>query len=268
MPIPESTHSGRTAMTDLTLASDPADAQAVEAVANHHAQLAGELTLLVADLAGAAETESATAARDRLLTWARESLVPHAEAEEKSLYPAARELPQCKLLIDAMLAEHESIVRTVEELANASKPVGQAAAGRALKALFDIHLEHENDQVLPALAASPAHSVAALLEGMHEVLGGHEHTGEPDGHDGSCTCGHVDPPGFPELDVRVIPHAVRHSMIFGALDALKPDGGLVLIADHDPVPLLMQLEQRAPGAFRIDYLERGPAEFRLEVTRA
>lgn len=254
-------------MTDLTLASDPADAQAVEAVENHHAQLAGELTLLVADLAGAAETESATAARDRLLNWARESLVPHAEAEEKTLYPAARQLPEGKLLIDAMLAEHQSILGMVEELANAAKPVAQAAAGRALKALFDIHLDHENSQVLPTLAASPDHSVAQLLDGMHEVLGGHEHAGEPDGHDGSCTCGHVDPPGFPELDVRLIPHAVRHAMIFGALDALKADGGLQLIADHDPIPLLMQLEQRAPGRFQIDYVERGPVEFRLEITR-
>lgn len=258
-------------MTTLTIASDPADAEAMEAVENHHAQMSGELTLLVANLAHAADGGDAPSARKRLVAWARESLVPHALAEEKTLYPAARELPEGRLLVDAMLAEHVAIVAMVDEVEKAATPVAAAAAGRALQALFAVHLNKENDQVLPLLAASPNHSIARLLEGMHEVLGGgHQEPGHAESesvtaHGGSgCACGTVDPPGNPELDVRVIPHAIRHATIFGALDAVAPGAGLEIVADHDPIPLLNQVQQRTPDRFDITYLERGPVDFRVQ----
>jgi uncharacterized protein (DUF2249 family) len=108
---------------------------------------------------------------------------------------------------------------------------------------------------------------------MHELLGGHEHQESAGsatesgcgGH--SCSCGEVDPEGFPELDARAVPHAIRHATIFGALDAVWPGGGLVLVAPHDPLPLLAQIEQRAPGVFEVEYLERGPEAWRLAFAR-
>ena len=66
---------------------------------------------------------------------------------------------------------------------------------------------------------------------------------------------------------RARPHAIRHATIFGALDAVRPGGGLVLIATHDPLPLLAQVEQRTPGVFAVDYLERGPQDWRLQFVR-
>src|SRR5690606_8563731 len=192
--------------------------------------------------------------------------------EEKTLYPAAHELTEGRLLVDAMLVEHVAIVAMVDEIEEATTHGAAAAAGRALQALFAVHLSKENDQVLPLLAASPNHSIAKLLEGMHEVLGG-----EPAGHSrgdsaesshgrggSGCACGTVDPPGNPELDVRVIPHAIRDATIFGALDAVAPGAGLEIVADHDPIPLLNQVQQRTPGRFEITYLERGPVDFRVQ----
>ncbi len=38
---------------------------------------------------------------------------------------------------------------------------------------------------------------------------------------------------------------------------------MVLLAPHDPIPLLEQVEQRYPGRFTVDYLERGPQSWRL-----
>ena len=90
--------------------------------------------------------------------------------------------------------------------------------------------------------------------------------GDPEGH--SCGCHADDATQLPELDARVIPHALRRAMILGALDGLAPGNGLVLVAPHDPLPLLAQLEQRAPGAFDVDYLVRGPDAWRLEIVRA
>ena len=49
---------------------------------------------------------------------------------------------------------------------------------------------------------------------------------------------------------------------------MRPRGGLVLIAPHDPLPLLAQIERRNPGLFTVDYLERGPATWRLQFVRA
>ena len=41
----------------------------------------------------------------------------------------------------------------------------------------------------------------------------------------------------------------------------------MLVAPHDPLPLLAQIEQRSPGAFRVDYVERGPEAWRLTFLR-
>ena len=83
---------------------------------------------------------------------------------------------------------------------------------------------------------------------------------------GGCACGGHDE-GVPEVDVQTIPHAVRHAAIFGMLDGLRPGFGLVLSATHDPVPLLQQLAERAPEAFDVEYLDRGPERWRLHLRR-
>lgn len=86
-----------------------------------------------------------------------------------------------------------------------------------------------------------------------------------EGH--SCGCGGHDEAGHPELDARLIPHAIRHATIFGALDGLRPGFGLVLLAPHDPVPLLGQVQQRWPEGFEVSYLQRGPEDWRLLFLR-
>ncbi|WP_230208472.1 DUF2249 domain-containing protein [Microlunatus sp. Gsoil 973] len=98
--------------------------------------------------------------------------------------------------------------------------------------------------------------------------------GEPDhqelaaGADHHCSCGELDAPGLPELDARTIPHAIRHATIFGALDGVGAGGGIILVASHNPLPLLAQLEQRSPGAFTVEYLEEGPETWRLALVRS
>jgi len=268
-------------MNDVVIASNEADAKAVEAVEAHHAQLAGALAAHVDRLL--VQQNAWEPARDALVTWARTELVPHAQAEEKTLYPAAGAFDRARLLVDAMVAEHGVIVGLVDEVASATDGVRAAAAGRALRALFDTHLVKENEQVLPVLAQAPEVDLTGLLGGMHELLGGHGHGhGHDHGHDHGhahahaeatghgghhCTCGEVDGPGYPELDARQVPHAIRHATIFGALDAVGAGGGLVLLAPHDPLPLLAQVEQRYQGAFEVSYLERGPEAWRLLFQR-
>ncbi len=81
------------------------------------------------------------------------------------------------------------------------------------------------------------------------------------------TCECEDEHTAPELDARLIPHAIRHGAIFGALGQVKPGGSMVLIAPHDPLPLLAQLAQREGDAVEVSYLQRGPEAWKLRFAR-
>ena len=87
------------------------------------------------------------------------------------------------------------------------------------------------------------------------------------GHHRACACGHDDIAGYPELDARLIPHSIRHATIFGALEAVGPGQGLILIAPHDPLLLLAQLQRTQPDVFTVEYLESGPEAWRLALVR-
>ncbi len=263
-------------MDAVFIASDEADARAAEAVERHHAQLAGTLALKVESLTALARVGRPLdeEVRSDLVDWCRTELVPHALAEESTLYLAAAQRPEGRLLVEAMLAEHHVILDLVEDLERAADSVTAAVTAGSLRAVFETHLVKENQQILPLLVGSPSVSVAELLGNMHELIGREgdhgddraDASGGPAGH--RCGCHEDDATELPELDARAIPHAIRHATIFGALDGVRPGMGLVLVAPHDPLPLLAQLEQRAPGAFAIEYLERGPEAWRLSLVRA
>jgi uncharacterized protein (DUF2249 family)/iron-sulfur cluster repair protein YtfE (RIC family) len=259
-------------MNNVVLATNREDAEAAEAVERHHAEMAGALGALVDSLrraAVAADQAGASVARERLVEWLERELVPHALAEEKAMYPAAQELPEGRLLVTGMLAEHKVITDLVRDIAAAPDAVTATASAYALKVMFDSHLAKENDLVLPLLVATPHVSVAVMLDGMHELLGGSHAAEESAGCGGhTCGCGEVDGPGYPELDARAVPHAIRHATIFGALEAVPSGGGLVLVAPHDPLPLLTQVQERFSGAFEVEYLQRGPEDWRLLFSRS
>jgi len=71
-----------------------------------------------------------------------------------------------------------------------------------------------------------------------------------------------------ELDVRNLPPAERHERIFEAYEALAGGEGFVLVNDHDPKPLYHQFEAEAGPAFRWEYRQRDPGEFRVLIGKA
>src|SRR5665647_2193150 len=205
-------------MSTVVVATSAADAQAVDAVKDHHAQLAGALAVQVEGLVDAAsrgDQPGAAATAEALVRWCQAELIPHALAEEQAMYPKAHEDPRARLLVDAMLAEHRALVELVEAIRNATGPVRAAANAQALRTLFESHLVKENEQILPLLAGSSEVSLADILGGMHELLGGTAHgkTAEAPkgategGCGGECGCGEQNPAGvLPELDARAVPH--------------------------------------------------------------
>ena len=106
-------------MSTVVVAASAADAQAVEAVKNHHAHLAGALAAHVESLVEAAarnDLPAAGAAAGSLVRWCDAELIPHALAEEQAMYPPAHEDPRAALLVDAMMAEHRDLAVLVERL--------------------------------------------------------------------------------------------------------------------------------------------------------
>lgn len=82
-----------------------------------------------------------------------------------------------------------------------------------------------------------------------------------------CGCSDAGVHAAPVLDARSIPHAIRHGAIFGALDSLSAGGAMVLIAPHDPLPLLAQARSRYPEGLQVEYLVSGPDAWHLHLGR-
>ncbi|OBG15695.1 cation-binding protein [Mycolicibacterium celeriflavum] len=249
-------------INEVIVATTSADAEAAETVRNHHAELAGRMQALTEAMLSAAERgadfEAARTAATEFLTG---ELLPHAAAEEARLYPAAANTERARPLIESMIAVHHIIGGLVDRIQTETSPMRAAAAGHALRVLFDTHLVDENDRILPIVAADPHVSLADALGGMHELLGGHH------GVEGGHRCGCESDAGEPVLDVREVPHSIRHATVFGAFDAVPVGASMVLVAPHDPVPLLRQLHDRTSGRISVDYLERGPEAWRLRLAR-
>jgi len=70
-----------------------------------------------------------------------------------------------------------------------------------------------------------------------------------------------------EFDVRSIPGRVKHAQIFQRWLDLPVGEFFVLFNDHDPVPLRYQFEAEFQGAFTWEYLEQGPEDFRVKITK-
>lgn len=67
----------------------------------------------------------------------------------------------------------------------------------------------------------------------------------------------LDPePNVYVFDARGVARRFRHSAIFGALGALRSGETMRFINDHDPLPLLGQLDQRFGEHLTVTYRQR------------
>ena len=313
--------------------------EAYEAMLEHHKRL-GE------QLAGRADAVSGAVVAGRphgaavasLIAYLAEEILPHAAAEEKTIYPAAAAHTGLAGVVSEMTAEHRTLSAAGTRLATLTDGAAAAQQAQQIAGLFAAHAAKENDLLLPALLASHSVDLAALLGQMHASSG---HDGEPapdTGHqaeDSQATvvslllqgtaalarAGEADracriaasawaalhdtrpdlaarvtaalhgltrktgeaPAGTahgsepeavaapvlagPDLDVRDLPPARRHTTIFDTYRALLPGKAFVLVNDHDPKPLRYQFEAEHAGQFTWDALESGPEVWRVRIGR-
>ena len=69
------------------------------------------------------------------------------------------------------------------------------------------------------------------------------------------------------FDARGVAKRFRHAAIFGALDSLAPGETMRFVNDHDPLPLLGQLEARYGDAVKIEYRQREPGAIAIDFIR-
>lgn len=78
---------------------------------------------------------------------------------------------------------------------------------------------------------------------------------------------HLLPEQIYPFDARGIAKRFRHAAIFGALDALNTGETMRFVNDHDPLPLLSQLEQRYNNAVSIQYVRHEPGQIVIDFVR-
>ena len=80
-------------------------------------------------------------------------------------------------------------------------------------------------------------------------------------------CNHTSPDALYPFDARGVAKRFRHPAIFGALDALVPGETMRFCNDHDPLPLLAQLQQRYGNTVEISYIQREPGEIIIDFAK-
>ncbi len=78
---------------------------------------------------------------------------------------------------------------------------------------------------------------------------------------------HLSPDAIYPFDARGIAKRFRHAAIFGALDALKAGETMRFVNDHDPIPLLQQLQARYGESVEVTYRERNVSGVMIDFVR-
>lgn len=70
------------------------------------------------------------------------------------------------------------------------------------------------------------------------------------------------------LDIRPIPPMHRHPLIFDKFEQLASGEGFILVNDHNPKPLFYQFQAELAGQFTWEYVQEGPLEWRVRISRS
>lgn len=226
-----------------------------QAFREHHSELANQLSNYAKSFAQGAPTADAQG----FVKFLKTELVPHAAGEEVQLYPMMDEIVRAHSKPTAtMSVDHEyiqdyiaQIEATARELADATPGAENALRaklgqlGLQLNAIFEMHLAKEEQVYLPLFEQYVSdEEQQRVLDAMHEG------NAEPTTH---------------KLDVRVLPPAQRHTLIFQTFEALRPATAFELVNDHDPKPLYYQFAAERAGGFTWEYSEQGPQVWRVQI---
>lgn len=150
--------------------------QAYEAILQHHALLGERMEERVRAVRQAVDQvplgqdghhyEPAVA---ELVAFLGDEILPHASAEEQTIYPTAAAQEGLTEVVDQMIGEHKRLVSLTEALASAASGFAAAGTSDEIAELFVTHVGKENDILLPPLVADSDVDLAGLLSQMHDL---------------------------------------------------------------------------------------------------
>ncbi|MGH3282325.1 MAG: hemerythrin domain-containing protein, partial [Trebonia sp.] len=153
----------------VTIVSGVGAARAREAFGVRHAELQEVLEHWANVLATAAG--NGRLVRNLLRFFLTDEVLPHARAEERTLYRAARRDPATGPLVQALVGEHEVLKSMTARLSEPARPAAIAAQAVAIVALFASHVAKEDTLLLPAIERSGV-DLASLLAREPLLAGG------------------------------------------------------------------------------------------------
>jgi uncharacterized protein (DUF2249 family) len=230
-----------------------------EAVHEHHAALLNTLREYGAQLS----RQPTGFDPAQVVGFLKGDLLPHASGEEAHLYAAVEGLIKTYGRATAtMQVDHRFIEDYARRIESAAEGLARAGADERaereaqlerllyqLAAILEVHLAKEEQVYLPLVEQHlSVEAQQRILDGMHEA--------------------YQDAPAFKTvLDVRQIPPAQRHPLIFGTFEGLRAGEQFQLVNDHDPKPLFYQFSAERQGQFSWDYVEQGPRVWRVNIGR-
>ena len=140
-------------------------AEALEAMLGHHAALEEGVSRRVATI----EAGGDGASMAELLSYMASEVLPHAIAEEQTIYKVAAQRENLAATIEGMVEEHRRLSAHLDRLATADERSAITEA-KAIEVLFRDHVAKENERILPVLAADAGVNLGTLLETMHSAL--------------------------------------------------------------------------------------------------
>ncbi|GBD15488.1 hypothetical protein HRbin26_00378 [bacterium HR26] len=215
-----------------------------EMIRRHHRELYAELEALIPEERPEGEPAVDPVA---VLHFLREELLPHAVEEEREVYDVIDALSGAPFRVtEPMRLDHVAIGAGVERLASLVQAMESAGEGERaalsrrfwreadrLGAVIRLHFEKEERAYLPLLEQREGAELADA-----EVL-----------------------------DVREVPPARRHDLIFEMYARLQPGQSFILVNDHAPRPLYYQFQAEHAGELTWEYLEEGPVVWRVRIGR-
>jgi uncharacterized protein (DUF2249 family) len=146
------------------------ETEAFKGILDHHRSLENDVSARVGSLQHTVEAgvpyEPAVA---ELVAYLGGEVLPHALAEEHSIYRVASARADLADTVTDMIAEHRWLASAAERLADAPNGEAAAAQAREIATLFAVHVAKENDVLLPPLVADSDVDLAQLLVQMHRL---------------------------------------------------------------------------------------------------
>jgi hemerythrin-like domain-containing protein len=147
-------------------------AEIVAAIEGHHAAMVQELAARAAVVVETDGGEARERARHELVAYIDGELLPHAQAEEATLYARGADDPGLATLVASMIREHEVLKSLRDDLARGPGRTALLLRTGAFTGLFETHAAKENEFLVPGLVAAGV-DIGALLGALREELIGH-----------------------------------------------------------------------------------------------